>query len=188
MNARPIALACTLALLFSACGGSTASEDAAEPTTTETSELVESAPQTSAPAEEGMAEEDGTEEAAAPDQLPMEDAATDGDAPVDSADFISEDGPQPAISMTDAEQLAAFLATPEGMAMMVAGVQDQWPAVTAEEAECFLSSLTPDLMLVYSSIGDMGDTVEEIDFSDPAVVEIVGLVEACGIALSDLDL
>ncbi len=87
------------------------------------------------------------------------------------------------ISLEDAEIAVALMETEAGLALVVEGFISEVPGVSVDQAGCFLKSLTAEQFM---SFAELGLSSSGIDPSDPAISEVLVILDTCDIPLSAL--
>jgi hypothetical protein len=87
------------------------------------------------------------------------------------------------ISLADAEIAITLMETQAGLDLVVEGFLTQAPNLNVEQAECFLKSLTAEQFIRFAEIGQ---SPENIDPSDPALSEVLTILDTCDIPLTAL--
>ena len=87
------------------------------------------------------------------------------------------------VSLEDAKLAVALMETEAGLALVVDGFISEVPGVSVEQAECFLKSLTAEQFM---SFAELGLSSNGIDAGDPAISEVLTILDTCDIPLTAL--
>ncbi len=88
------------------------------------------------------------------------------------------------ITIEDAQMIKTLASSPEGLAMVVEGFTQSLPGLATEDAECFITTMTPEQMVAFSGFGALDPA--DVDLSDPAFSDIFDILETCDIPITDL--
>ncbi len=115
------------------------------------------------------------------DDYDQETCGLDKDA--DSSEPAGEMESAGGISLADAQLAVTLMETQAGLDLVVEGFMSEVPGVSVEQAECFLKSLTAEQFVSFAQLGLANG---DIDTSDPAISEVLTILDTCDIPLAAL--